>query len=112
MNHETQYDKINNANSTITTTTTKNYNTIRISNDRTIIEWLINGKCIRKFIFSNDRSVSLYAVWFNICKVINPKRKKIKANAATFVAKKRLRCFRVISPFIASHPLQYITDIT
>lgn len=55
MNHETQYDKINNANSTITTTTTKNYNTIRISNDRTIIEWLINGKCIRKFIFSNDK---------------------------------------------------------
>ena len=43
---------------------------------------------------------------------MNPKRKKIKANAATFVAKKRLRCFRVISPFIASHPLQYITDIT
>lgn len=54
MNHKTQDEIITNTTSTITAATNKTHNAIKISGDRTVIEWLINGKCIRTFVFSNN----------------------------------------------------------
>lgn len=53
-----------------------------------------------KFVFFNERFVFLYVDWFNICKVMNFRRKKIKVNVVIFVIKKWLCCLCVIFLFI------------